>query len=77
MLRQWKPGKTVVFDEEAFGYPYPSLGRGAAGRVLGAGIVHVYETFDLSTGHTVKLPMDNGEGQQWNKSPGNLYSHPF
>ena len=21
--------------------------------------------------------MDNGEGQQWNKSPGNLYSKPF
>ena len=39
-------------------------------------LLHTYETFDLSTGHTVKLPMDNGEGQQWNKSPGNLYSEP-
>ena len=27
-------------------------------------------------GHVVKLPMDRGEGQQWNKAPGNLYSTP-
>ena len=27
-------------------------------------------------GHTVKLPMDRGEGQQWNSAPGNLYSTP-
>ncbi len=40
-------------------------------------LLHVYETFDLSSGHTVKLPMDNGEGQQWSRSPGNVYSKPF
>jgi hypothetical protein len=39
-------------------------------------LLHVYETFNLETGHTVKLPMNNGEGQQWNSSPGNLYSTP-
>src|SRR5262249_21928250 len=27
-------------------------------------------------GHTVKLPMDRGEGQHWNLAPGNLYSKP-
>ena len=37
-------------------------------------LLHIYETFELSTGHTVKLPMDRGEGQQWNAAPGNLYS---
>src|SRR5690606_21043272 len=35
-----------------------------------------YETFELSTGHTVQLPPDRGEGQQWNRKPGNLYSTP-
>jgi len=30
----------------------------------------------LATGHTVKLPMDRGEGQHWNRAPGNLYSTP-
>ena len=40
-------------------------------------VLHVYETFNLATGQVVKLPMDNGEGQQWNRSPGNLYSTPI
>ena len=39
-------------------------------------VLHRYETFQLATGHTVKLPMDRGEGQQWNRAPGNLYSTP-
>jgi hypothetical protein len=39
-------------------------------------LLHRYETFKRSDGHVVKLPMDRGEGQQWNKAPGNLYSTP-
>ena len=38
--------------------------------------LHKYETFNLSSGKTVKLPMDQGEGQKWNISPKNLYSTP-
>ncbi len=70
-------GENMVFDDAVFGYPYPSLGEVPPGEYYVQALLHVYETFDLSTGHTVKLPMDNGEGQQWNKSPGNLYSKPF
>lgn len=39
-------------------------------------LLHKYETFHRADGHTVKLPMDRGEGQQWNRAPGNLYSKP-
>jgi len=39
-------------------------------------VLHRYETFHRSDGHTVKLPMDRGEGQHWNLAPGNLYSKP-
>ena len=39
-------------------------------------LLHKYETFHRGDGHVVKLPMDRGEGQQWNKAPGNLYSTP-
>ena len=39
-------------------------------------VLHRYETFHRSDGHTVKLPMDRGEGQHWNIAPGNLYSTP-
>lgn len=71
------PGQSISFDESIFGYPYPSLAEVPPGEYNVQALLHVYETFNLSTGHTVKLPMDNGEGQQWNRSPGNLYSKPF
>ncbi len=71
------PGQMVVFNEEVFGFPTASLSDVAPGDYYVQALLHIYETFDLSSGQTVKLPMDNGEGQQWNKSPGNLYSKPF
>lgn len=72
-----EPGKPLEFEKEAFGYPYPSLSEVPPGEYWVQALLHLYETFNLSTGQTVKLPMDNGEGQQWNRSPGNLYSTPF
>ncbi len=70
------PNKSITFNEDVFGFPIASLKDIAPGDYYVQGLLHVYETFKLSTGQTVKLPMDNGEGQQWNKSPGNLYSKP-
>jgi hypothetical protein len=46
------------------------------GQYYAQAVLHKYETFNLANGKTVKLPMDQGEGQQWNRSPGNLYSTP-
>ncbi|WP_422860796.1 alpha/beta hydrolase-fold protein [Flagellimonas sp. S174] len=71
-----EPNQKKVFDSSIFGFPYKSLKELPDGEYYVQALLHVYETFDLSTGHTVKLPMDNGEGQQWNRSPGNLYSKP-
>ncbi len=71
------PGKAMTFTNEIFGYPYASLAEVPPGEYNIQALLHTYETFKLSTGHTVKLPMDNGEGQRWNRSPGNLYSKPF
>jgi hypothetical protein len=70
-------GDKTSFDDTVFGFPYTSLAEVPPGDYNVQALLHVYETFNLSTGHTVKLPMDNGEGQQWNRSPGNLYSKPF
>ena len=39
-------------------------------------LIHKYETFKRADGHTVKMPMDRGEGQQWARAPGNVYSTP-
>jgi len=67
----------VTFDQNIFGYPFESLKNIPAGIYYVQALLHVYETFNLSTGQTVMLPMDQGEGQKWNKSPGNLYSKPI
>ncbi len=72
-----RPGEKINFGTEIFGYPYANMNEIPAGEYQVQALLHVYETFNLSTGQTVKLPMDNGEGQQWNRSPGNLYSKPF
>jgi hypothetical protein len=72
----WKPGQTTVVDQGAFGYPTRSLSQVPAGEYWVQALLHKYETFRRSDGHTVKLPMDRGEGQQWNRAPGNLYSKP-
>jgi len=66
----------VQFIGKEFGYPISSLSELSEGDYYVQALLHKYETFNLSTGHTVKLPMDNGEGQQWNKSPGNFFSQP-
>ncbi len=72
----WKPGQPMVVDQGAFGYPRRSLTDVPAGEYWVQGLLHRYETFRRSDGHTVKLPMDRGEGQQWSRAPGNLYSTP-
>lgn len=73
----WKPGQAVVVDDRAFGYPVRKLSSIPKGSYWVQALLHKYETFKRADGHTVKLPMDRGEGQQWNRAPGNLYSKPF
>lgn len=70
------PDETILVDEKVFGYPHDSLSYVAEGEYFAQAVLHKYDTFNLSNGKTVKLPMDQGEGQQWQSSPGNLYSEP-
>jgi len=72
----WKPDDEAIVDANAFGYPVRSLAEIPAGEYWVQALLHRYETFKRSDGHTVKLPMDRGEGQQWSRAPGNLYSVP-
>lgn len=71
-----KPGVPAIVDETVFGYPVRSIAAVPAGWYWVQGLLHKYETFTRADGHTVKLPMDRGEGQHWNLAPGNLYSTP-
>jgi hypothetical protein len=71
-----KPGEEKTFDATVLGYPLESLRELPAGTYTVQALLHKYETFRRADGHTVKLPMDRGEGQQWSRAPGNLYSTP-
>jgi hypothetical protein len=68
--------KGVIIDGNTFGYPVSSINDIPAGEYWVQGLIHKYETFNLKTGHEVKLPMDRGEGQHWHSAPGNFYSEP-
>jgi hypothetical protein len=71
-----KPGEPAVIDEIAFGYPLKSIAEIPPGNYWVQGFLNRYETFHRSDGHIVKLPPDKGEGQRWNRKPGNFYSIP-
>ncbi len=70
------PGSDAILDATVLGYPLESLARIPKGTYWVQAVLHRYETFHRADGHTVKLPMDRGEGQHWNLAPGNLFSTP-
>ncbi|OGU00899.1 MAG: hypothetical protein A2W29_00660 [Gemmatimonadetes bacterium RBG_16_66_8] len=71
-----RPGQEAMVDASALGYPVRSLAEIPPGRYRVQALLNRYETFRRSDGHVVKLPPDKGEGQAWNRKPGNLYSTP-
>jgi len=72
----WEPNQPVTVDASAWGYPIRSLKDVPQGEYTVQAVLNKYETFHRSDGKTIKLHMDQGEGQHWNISPGNLFSKP-
>src|SRR5437868_1099539 len=70
------PGKEAYVDGATFGYPLKSIADIPPGDYWVQAVLNKYTTFHRGDGHVVKLHMDQGEGQQWNRSPGNLYNKP-
>ena len=70
------PSQAAVIDESSQGYPRTSLRDVPDGEYYVQGVLSVYETFHRADGHVLKFHMDQGEGQHWNLSPGNLMSEP-
>ncbi len=75
-VENWAGSKPATIDGSVRGFPLDSINDIPAGTYTVQALLHRYETFKRSDGHTVKMPMDRGEGQQWNQAPGNLYSTP-
>jgi hypothetical protein len=66
----------VTVDAKTFGYPLRSLADIPAGDYSVQAVLNVYEELHLASGRNVWLPPDKGEGQKWNRKPGNPYSRP-
>jgi hypothetical protein len=73
----WRAGEPRIFDATVLGYPLQSLEQLPSGEYWVQALLHKYETFHRKDGHVVKMPMDRGEGQQWNRAPGNIFSKPL
>lgn len=71
-----KPGAPVTLDARAYGWPVQEIAKLPAGEYTVQAVLNRYETFRRSDGAVIALPPEMGEGQQWNKKPGNLYSTP-
>lgn len=71
-----KPGQPAAIDGDDFGAPLASLRDLPAGDYWMQPFVNVYTRFKRADGHTVWLHMDHWEGQDWKRSPGNLYGKP-
>jgi hypothetical protein len=72
----WRAGQPAAIDGQVLGYPIERFAEIPAGTYRVQALLHRYETFHRSDGHVVRLPMDRGEGQQWSRAPGNLFSTP-
>ena len=69
-------GDSVVIDNSHIGFPLTDLSVVPPGTYYVQALLNRYEEFNLSNGKTVSLPPDRGEGQRWNRKPGNFYSEP-
>ena len=69
-------GAAVAITAAERGHPIPSLKDLPAGEYWMQPFVNVYTRFARADGKTVWLHMDQWEGQNWKRSPGNIYGEP-
>ena len=75
-VQNWHSGTEVVIDNVAIGFPLADLSKVPAGTYYAQALLNRYKDYHLGNGKVVSLPPDRGEGQQWNRKPGNFYSEP-
>lgn len=68
------PGQAAVIDATDLGSPVESLRDIPPGDYFVQAMINVYSEFKRADGHVVWMHDDQWEGQQWARSPGNLYS---
>jgi putative esterase len=73
-IDQLQPGRSVAIDALTLGFPLKSVRELPAGDYYVQALFNVYTKFTRADGHIIWAHMDQWEGQQFNLSPGNLYS---
>jgi hypothetical protein len=68
------PGGSLIINATDLGSPVMSLDEIPPGEYFVQGFVSKYTEFRRADGHTVWMHDDQWEGQQWERSPGNLHS---
>lgn len=70
----WKPGSSVVVSNEAVGSPELKLNDLPEGDYYVQALFNRYTEFHRADGHVIWAHMDQWEGQNFARSPGNSYS---
>lgn len=73
-IEQLQPGESSIIDNNTLGFPLNNITDIPPGDYFVQGFVNIYTKFERADGHTIWLHNDQWEGQQWNRSPGNIYS---
>jgi hypothetical protein len=73
-FEQLRPGSTVTIDGATLGYPIEHLGELPPGEYFVQAILNKYTEFKRADGHILWMHMDQWEGQDWRRSPGNIVS---
>jgi hypothetical protein len=68
------PGESIILDALTLGFPFKSIRELPAGDYYVQAVVNVYTRFVRADAHVLWAHLDQWEGQQFNRSPGNLYS---
>jgi hypothetical protein len=73
-VQQLQPGQSVSLTSSTLGYPLKNVRELPAGDYYVQALLSVYTKFERADGHIIWGHRDQWEGQQFNRSPGNLYS---
>jgi hypothetical protein len=68
------PGAAAIIDANDLGHPVWDMRDIPAGDYYVQGFINVYSEFKRADGHVLWLHDDQWEGQNWLRSPGNMYS---
>ena len=76
-VEDWDGQSPIRMDSSTIGFPLEDLSEVPPGKYYAQALLNRYKDFHLANGKVVSLPPDRGEGQQWNRKPGNFYSTPI